>query len=113
MYRCDLCGVVVQPNTPARKLVTETRRKVYSERHESNRIRIQGKKKPLHVSDPGGVGWEVVREVKVCRACYESWLEEHEGQPFEHQPAETLASVLEDVKEQVELATEPTEQAQA
>lgn len=109
MYRCDLCGVVVQPNTPARKLVVETRRKVYPERRDSNRIRIQGKKKPLHVSDPGGVGWEAVREVKVCRACYENWLEEHDGQPMMHQPAETLATVLEDVQEQVEAVEEEVE----
>ena len=76
MYRCELCGVVVQPNTPCRKLVVETRRKVYTERRDSNRIRIQGKKKPMHIGDPGGVGWEIVREVKVCRACNEKWMEE-------------------------------------
>lgn len=77
MYRCELCGVVVQSNTPALKVVLETRRKVYPERREANKIRIQGKKKPLFSHDPGGTGWEAVREAKVCRTCYDKWLEEN------------------------------------
>lgn len=80
MYRCELCGVVVQPNTPSLKVVVETRPVVYPERGRANKVRVRGKRKPTHANDPGGRGWEVVRAAKVCRTCHDKWLNEH-GDP--------------------------------
>ena len=71
MYRCQACNVVVPSNTPSRKVVIETRPKNYPPRKEANRLRIAGKKKPLFTDDPGGHGWEAIKEIKVCRVCYE------------------------------------------
>ncbi|MBN2797765.1 MAG: hypothetical protein JXX28_01340 [Deltaproteobacteria bacterium] len=77
MYRCELCSVVIQPNSPALRVILETRPKVYAERQRANKVRIRGKRKPLHANDPGGRGWEIVRAAKVCRTCHDKWVQEH------------------------------------
>jgi len=104
MYRCEMCKVVIPPNTPALRVTVETRRKVYPERRNSNRIRIQGKKKPLTTGDPGGIGYETVREVKVCRGCYEKW---HDQAPETHAP-EVQAAPEPEPESAPEPAPEPT-----
>ncbi len=78
MYRCQVpfCNVNVPGNTPALRIVVESREKEYPARENANKIRISGKKKPILKSDRGGVGSEIVRELKVCRRCYDSFFAE-------------------------------------
>jgi len=71
MYRCQNCGSVVPTRTPSLWIPIEIRKKVYPPRDNANRIRIRGKKKPILRLDPGGNGFEIVRELKVCNSCNE------------------------------------------
>jgi hypothetical protein len=73
MYRCKSCGGVVGPRNPALWITVETREMHYRPREHANKIRISGKKKPLLRIDPGGVGNEIVRELKVCGSCHEKF----------------------------------------
>ena len=70
MFRCQKCGVNVGPKVQERRIIVETRQKIYPERtgkfnkywdEEEERFRYKG--------DPGGFGWERVRELKVCERC--------------------------------------------
>jgi hypothetical protein len=71
MYRCQCCGRVVPPRTPCARLVAEARPAAYPRREKAHREfsrdrwRHVGRK--LH--DPGGVGWEIAREVRACPEC--------------------------------------------
>lgn len=65
MYRCARCDTVTAPGTPAVELVVETRARRYPER----RYHVRGD--PKERIDPGGVGEEIVRAVRVCRRCAE------------------------------------------
>lgn len=67
VYRCQLCGGVVPPNTPAIRQVAETRQRKYPFRAKANRFRKDGRIKES--DDPGGVGYETVREIVVCPGC--------------------------------------------
>jgi rubredoxin len=69
LYRCHLCGAVVPPNTPAHRKVVETRRREYPFRKDANLFIKDGR--PKKTDDPGGVGFEIVREVVVCPSCFE------------------------------------------
>jgi hypothetical protein len=69
LYRCHLCGVVVPPNTPAHRKVVETRRREYPFRKDAHLFMKDGR--PKKADDPGGVGFEIVREVVVCSSCFE------------------------------------------
>jgi len=69
LYRCHLCGVVVPPNTPAHRKVVETRRREYPFRKDAHLFIKEGR--PKKTDDPGGVGFEIVREVVVCPSCFE------------------------------------------
>ena len=62
MYRCQVpyCNVNVPGNTPALRIVVESREKEYPARENANKIRISGKKKPILKSDRGGVGSEII-----------------------------------------------------
>jgi hypothetical protein len=65
MFICHSCGMSSQPCRRAHHVVLETRPKQYGYRVSANRS--VGGEKPK--DDPGGVGYETVREVLMCSAC--------------------------------------------
>ena len=72
MFVCQLCGGVVPPRTPAARVVVHRRPKRYPLRREANRfarLDERGKRKEYVTDDPGGVGWEIAREVLACPPC--------------------------------------------
>jgi hypothetical protein len=73
-FICEFCGQSSAPGTPAHKVVTARREVRYPPRYRCNRPvweESAGKKRPRPKSgdDPGGVGWEVVREALACADC--------------------------------------------
>ena len=72
MFVCQICGRIVPPRTPAARIVVARRPKQYSFRHNANiyyRPDSNGKVKEHQSDDPGGVGWEIVREALACPDC--------------------------------------------
>lgn len=70
MYRCEMCHAVVPPNTPATRLVVETREKEYPTRSDRGaRNKKQRFNRFQQPSDIGGKGVEIVREIVVCPIC--------------------------------------------
>ena len=73
MYRCEVCGRVVEAGKPAHKQVVETRQREYHPRQESGG---GAKKTPgrsrRRKGDPGGAGHEIVSEQLLCSTCAES-----------------------------------------
>jgi hypothetical protein len=72
MFVCQVCGGVVAPRTPAIRVVTRRRPKQYSHRYAANPyvyFDVNGKRKVRRNDDPGGVGWEIDREVLACPPC--------------------------------------------
>ncbi len=72
MFVCQLCGGVVPPRTPAARVVTRRRAKQYPPRPRANhffQLNNDGKRRERWTDDPGGVGWEIAREVLACPAC--------------------------------------------
>ena len=55
MYICGVCEIQVGPRVPCNITPVETREKVYPARSGAN--------------DPGGRGFETVREVHACPSC--------------------------------------------
>lgn len=70
MYRCQLCNAVVPPNTPAHRVVVETRPTEYPSRPKAHSQRVGRKVK--HFDDPGGAGYEISKEALACRSCSET-----------------------------------------
>lgn len=70
MFRCSQCVRVVPPGTPLYRLVAEYREKKYPRREKVNLV-IQRDKNPKAqwVDDPGGTGFEIVKEIGVCPDC--------------------------------------------
>jgi hypothetical protein len=75
MFRCEVCSCVVPLRTRSRRLVIASRKRDYPYRPKANIHRYldlssgRPKKKEKLTDDPGGIGREIVREVKVCPAC--------------------------------------------
>ena len=67
MYQCEICRKVVPPNTPSYKIVVETRPVAYPRRPDANKTRVRGKIEKR--DDPGGQGFEIVRELRACPEC--------------------------------------------
>jgi hypothetical protein len=74
MFRCEACEGVFGPGVASEKVPVERRQMTYPERLDVNHVpkkkkqpREDGKLGPA--DDPGGSGWEIVREAVVCRAC--------------------------------------------
>jgi hypothetical protein len=73
MFRCEICGEVVAPGTPAVKRVVETRERQYPLRSVgADRSRKGNARRRRHAGDPGGQGREIVREQLVCPDCCEA-----------------------------------------
>ena len=60
MFRCNACQRLSEPNEPAVRVVVETRNKVYPPREKA--MKRGSGLTARWVSDPGGVGVEIVRE---------------------------------------------------
>ena len=72
MYRCEQCGAIAPPNTPAIRLAILTRPKTYPYRSKANRVAYLDencKHKVTYTDDPGGIGREIEKEITVCPAC--------------------------------------------
>lgn len=65
MFRCHFCGGVSAPSASAHRVVVEQRPRVYAPRYKANYLRGLDE----HRDDPGGEGWEIVREVLACGGC--------------------------------------------
>ena len=57
MFICNNCGVSTTSHEKQYKVVTKRRAHTYPAR--------------LLRYDPGGEGWEIVREVALCKSCFE------------------------------------------
>jgi hypothetical protein len=74
MYQCQICGTTTPSNTPAQRITLETRKRVYPERDDIHLVPLHKKKRPRckedeFIADPGGIGFEIAREVLVCSSC--------------------------------------------
>ena len=71
MFRCHHCGTVTPPRVSAETVVVETRPRVYPFRRKAHRELIWREilRKWEQRDDPGGTGWEIVREIRVCPPC--------------------------------------------
>lgn len=67
MYRCHFCADCAPAKTKAVRVPVEARARTYPRRPEAQPYFDNGKLK--HNDDPGGVGYEIVREVLACPAC--------------------------------------------
>ena len=65
MFRCEKCNNIAKQ---MHKLVTVIRRRTYERR--PYKIIKKGKRKFKKRRDPIVEGWEVVRESKLCRSCF-------------------------------------------
>lgn len=74
MYRCHFCKTVSNSNTPANRVVIETRPAEYPSRAKAQKRRIGRKIKSF--DDPGGAGYEIAKEVFACGPCAERFAEE-------------------------------------
>jgi hypothetical protein len=57
---------------PARRFIVRRRTKEYQYRSNANsfnRINEKGKRKEYHTDDPGGEGFEIIKEVMACSDC--------------------------------------------
>ena len=71
MFRCQLCGTVVPPQTPSHRVVVQSRPIRYPARPRANQFFrfVNRKRKLVHTDDPGGTGTAIVKEVQACPAC--------------------------------------------
>lgn len=83
MITCGLCGQQTKPGENTFRVVTEWREKTYPRREKANRFR---KDRKMETSDdPGGVGYEIAKEVGACGDCYRGVQETLEQQEQEQE----------------------------
>lgn len=67
MFRCHFCAGVQTAHTKAVRVPVAARVRHYPRRPEANLVVHEGKRRLI--DDPGGTGYEIVREVLACPAC--------------------------------------------
>ena len=87
VYICEICKKKVPSGTKCRMITVDSREKWYSHRAKANRGYTKRKGQlvfPLtksrkngdRMDDPGGHGWEIAREIRVCPQCAIRYNEE-------------------------------------
>jgi hypothetical protein len=99
MFLCQLCGVVVPPRIPATRVVVNRRPKQYPFRFEANVFyrpdpKKEGKIKEHKTDDPGGLGWEIAREVLACPRCAAEFVPKCGDQTASNNAAQPRAAPL-------------------
>ena len=69
MFVCKNCHTQISSNTPSYLYPIKKRSKTYPKRPSANRFLKDGRAKQS--DDPGGVGWEIEKEIIVCADCYQ------------------------------------------
>jgi len=70
MFTCGVCKHLIGPGVNiGGRVPVKTRLKTYPFRRNAFRIRDHETNKMRWVDDPGGSGWEIVREILVCNDC--------------------------------------------
>lgn len=68
MYVCKNCNTQIFSNTPSHSYQVKKRSKTYPKRASANKYLKDGKSKVS--DDPGGTGWEIEKEIIVCKNCH-------------------------------------------
>jgi hypothetical protein len=78
-YRCTICFQTVPASVPCNKRVTRTRVKHYREREYAKREwrYVRDRWKWIWIPDPGGIGFETVKEANCCPRCASELDNEH------------------------------------
>jgi hypothetical protein len=66
MFRCSFCSKLTQKGEPMTRVPLETRAKTYPFRERANRYSMKARDWP---DDPGGKGFELVKEGQACPGC--------------------------------------------
>jgi hypothetical protein len=66
VYICEICEKTIPPHTKAIRLPAETRTRQYPSRQKEVSA---GRGKRRTITVPGGVGFEIVREIVACPDC--------------------------------------------
>jgi hypothetical protein len=67
MFVCEQCHEVVGPAVPQTRRVVERRRVRHPPRADAQWVKEKGRWKRR--DDPGGAGWQIVRERGLCPRC--------------------------------------------
>lgn len=73
MFICDRCKNPAPPNTRCNRIVVDVKDMEHPFRSRANRIKKEDGKWEA-VPDQGGIGKQIVREIKVCQKCIDSVL---------------------------------------
>lgn len=68
-FKCGVCKQTSEPGEPATRIVTETRPRTYPFRAKVFRMIDPETKRTYFNDDPGGKGWEIVKEMLTCTPC--------------------------------------------
>jgi len=78
MYRCQVCGKILPARTTSFQITVKTRCKSYPFRSKANGFKqikagsLTQTSRWESRNDPGGQGREIVKETRVCPACYQA-----------------------------------------
>ena len=76
MYICENCNKLVGPNIPSQQYPLKLRKKIYPFRANANQYKQPGRNEKKKTNDPGGVGFELEKEIAVCPNCYQQLMDE-------------------------------------
>lgn len=76
MYKCQICNTLVPAKTKATVIPIETRSRSYPHRVKANRAVRRPKGNIEYPNDPGGKGYETVRQAHACPQCVIKYREQ-------------------------------------
>jgi hypothetical protein len=105
-FICNFCAKAQPAGTAAHKVVTQYRMFQHPVRPKAmvKVIEKNGKKKKEWVTDPGGVGLQIVQEVLTCPQCAADWdrqLRQRQGSLPEGQSAKPILPLVKPVAKEI------------
>ena len=69
MFNCNVCGKTAKLGTKCHMILAKRKMHQHPFRPGANRIRNEETGRWEFTADPGGRGWQIVKEVKACDEC--------------------------------------------
>lgn len=86
MFNCQVCGKTTKEGTKCHLITAKRKMHEHPYRSGANRLKDHETGKWEYIADPGGRGWQIVRELKACEDC------KHYSPLLAEDPKATLAA---------------------
>lgn len=69
MFNCQVCGKSSKPREKCHLILAKRKKVSHPFRSSANQLRNLETRRIDYIADSGGIGWQIVKELRACERC--------------------------------------------